>query len=94
MTRHKGMAFTVILTVPSMKVTGLMINNMAKEKKLGPMEMSMKVASWKARSTVKAPKHGKMELSTLVSIGKTTYMGMVSTHGMMEEHMREIGKTT
>jgi len=42
MTKPMALVNTLILTVPSMKATGLMINNMVKERKNGQMVRNMK----------------------------------------------------
>ena len=67
--RLKVSACTAILTVQSMKVSGLMISNMAQEKRHGQMEILMRVVTWKEKDTVKVFKSGSMAPNTKANTG-------------------------
>lgn len=65
-TRLTVLESTHIRTVPSMRATGSMINNMGRAKKSGLMVLNMKVITSLARRTAKVNSYGPIDLPTRV----------------------------
>ena len=93
MTRLQVREFTLTITGPNMKGSGLMITSTEKESKHGWMEASIRAVTLRARKTEKVNIHGKMVLIIKV-IGKTTKsMVLVSIFGQTEGNTKDNGLT-
>ena len=74
-----------------MKVNGLMIFNMEKEKKAGKMVLFSKVCTTKARNTEQDTTAGTMEVNILVTGTRIKSMDSEPTVGQMEDNIKAIG---
>lgn len=70
-------------TVPTMKVTGSMINNMDLVLKVGLMVRDMKVNILKVKKKEMVDLHSRMVVSTKVSLNKMKSVASVTTIGLM-----------
>ena len=76
------MESTTTLMVLAMKVGGLKINNMEKERKYGQTMLAMKDSTKMERNTVTESSYGLMDRLILVILLTITYMAKVSTLGL------------
>lgn len=70
-------------TVPTMKVTGSMINNMDLVLKVGLMVRDMKVNILKVKKKEMVDLHSRMVVFTKVSLNKMKSVASVTTIGLM-----------
>ena len=70
-------------TVPTMKVTGSMINNMELVLKVGLMVRDMKVNILKVKKKEMVDLHSRMVVFTKVSLNKMKSVASVTTIGLM-----------
>jgi len=80
MTKLMALVFLLTLTLPDMKVNGLMTNNMVRVLKLGTMELlSIQVNFTKERSMARVDLNGMMEVTMMVILSLANLRDTEST---------------
>ena len=93
MTKLMDSVNTLILMELSTKDTGLMINNMVKERKSGQMVHSMKVTINLVRKMEEESSCGLIGLHTMVTSSTTIFTVKENTNGLMVVNTKDIGLT-
>ena len=89
--RLTALESTLIRTVPSMRATGWMINNMDRAKKSGLMVLNMKVITSLVKRTAKVNSYGPIDLLMRVLFLIIIYTDTASINGQMAGSSLVIG---